>query len=59
MNMRAVAIVTFNGIVSGYKGRVLLFLKSTAQHDVMCAQAQAVSLAAWHLPRPQLLIDRA
>ena len=29
-------------------------LKSTAQCDVRCAQAQAVLLAAWHLPRPQL-----
>ena len=34
-------------------------LKSTAQRDVMCTQAQAVSLAAWLLPRPHLLIDRA
>ena len=52
----------FKGIVSVYKGRVLLFLKhlkSTAQRDVMRTQAQAVSMAAWHLPRPQLSTDRA
>ena len=34
-------------------------LKSTAQRDVKRTQAQAVLLAAWHLPRPQLSFDRA
>ena len=34
-------------------------LKPTAQCDVMRTQVQAVSLAAWHLPRPQLSIDQA
>ena len=34
-------------------------LKSTAQRDIKCAQVQAVLLAAWHLPRPQLSFDQA
>ena len=34
-------------------------LKSTAQRDVWCVQVQAVQLATWYLPHPQLSFDRA
>ena len=35
------------------------YFKSTAQRDIRHAQVQAVSLAAWYLPCPQLSFNRA
>ena len=39
------------------RATVLKNVKSSAQRDTMRAQVQAVSLAAWHLPRGVIVMS--